>query len=69
MSSARKFLVLAAILASGTVFQLFPSGCVGLGLTQAAAAFDFCFVFNCTGGSFFNLCEPVRLFVDCPAAA
>jgi hypothetical protein len=35
-----------------------------LGLT-----FDPCTVFNCTGGTFFNLCEPFPLFLTCPNVA
>jgi hypothetical protein len=29
-------------------------------------AFDFCAVFNCQGGGFFNFCSPIVFFIDCP---
>lgn len=64
----RKFLAVMAICGAGTLFQtgLVPSGCVqGLGQT-ALTTFDICSILNCTGGSFFNPCEPVPIFVDCP---
>jgi hypothetical protein len=35
--------------------------------TEALLAFDFCTVFNCESGSYFNLCEPFPLLMDCPS--
>jgi hypothetical protein len=68
MSIAKKRLLkLLAIATCGTTFQLAtePSGCGLYGLYTGLAALDFCQVFNCTGGSFFNFCDPVAIFVDC----
>jgi len=68
MSIVRNKKVWALIVAcgAGTVFQIGSNGCADYMTTQALTSFDFCSVFNCTGGSFFNLCSPVRLLADCP---
>ena len=63
----RKLWTAALICAVGTVCQPLAGGCANYITQQALASFDFCAVFNCTGGTFFNFCEPVRLLVDCPA--
>lgn len=52
----------------GLVCQFLPSGCVDYGVTQAVTAFDICSVVNCSGGQFFDFCNPVPLFADCPNA-
>jgi hypothetical protein len=64
-----KLWAVIAICLAGTVFQVLPSGCANYLTEQAMAGFNFCSVFNCTGGTFFNFCEPVRLFTDCPQPA
>lgn len=66
MKRPRKMLALAAVLGGATLFQLIPQGCGPLLGTFGASAFDWCAVANCTGGSFFDLCEPIVYFVDCP---
>jgi len=71
MSISRKRKLLAAILICGTgvAFQALPTGCADYMSAQVLSGFNFCSVFNCTGGTFFNFCEPVRLLVDCPQPA
>lgn len=64
-SFRRKMTILAAMLGSATVFQLLPSNCAQFFVTGATAAFDFCAVINCSGSTFFDLCNPVVLFQDC----
>ena len=64
----RKVLALLVVCTAGVVLQtgLVTTGCgkyYGEALLQS---FDFCSVFNCTSGSYFNLCEPVALLTDCP---
>jgi hypothetical protein len=49
-------------------FQMLPTGCAEYYTQSVLASFNFCSVFNCEGGTFFNFCEPVALFVDCPGA-
>ncbi len=68
MSILLKRRLWATILAcgAGTLFQFLPKGCADYTAQFAVASFDFCSVFNCTGGSFFNVCDPAVLFVDCP---
>ena len=69
MSKARsKYLTLAAICGAGILLQtgLVPSSCVQYYGHAVLTSLDFCEIFNCTSGSFSNLCEPVPLFVDCP---
>ena len=65
----RRWVALAAVMAGATVFQVVPTGCGPLMGTFGAIAFDVCSVVNCGSGSFFNFCEPVVFFVDCPTAA
>ncbi|MFO0837811.1 MAG: hypothetical protein U1D55_04745 [Phycisphaerae bacterium] len=62
----RKLIAAFALCAGGTLFQLLPGSCYQLVANQAVVAFDFCGVLNCEGGAFFNFCEPIVLFVDCP---
>lgn len=72
MSLSRKirWVTLLGVLTAGTVFQAFVgvNGCGQYWAAEALTAFDMCSVLNCSGGTFFNLCSPVRLLVDCPAA-
>ena len=65
-SRRAKWLALLVALGAGTAFQVGTNGCAQYYATSSLNALDFCAVFNCQGGSFFNLCEPVPLFVDCP---
>ncbi|MBU0639724.1 MAG: hypothetical protein KKB50_12730 [Planctomycetes bacterium] len=64
----KKLLALVAACAAGTVFQvgILPSGCSDYYVNMALNSFDFCSVFNCSGGDYFNFCYPVRLLADCP---
>lgn len=64
----RKFLAIAAICGAGTVFQigLVPGSCQQFYLEAAVTAFDWCSVFNCTDGTYFDLGS---LFLDSPQAA
>ncbi|MCA9244371.1 MAG: hypothetical protein KDA32_10475 [Phycisphaerales bacterium] len=55
-----------AIIATATVFQLGPQGCLQFGAYQALSLFDFCGVLNCTQGTFFNFCQPNATLLDCP---
>lgn len=68
LRKSRKALALAALLSAGTLFQtgLVPTGCGAFLAESALVNFNFCSVFNCTSGTFFNFCEPVPLFIDCP---
>lgn len=68
MSNAKKRLwKLLAIATCGTTFQVLTEtgGCGTYGIYSALTSLDFCQVFNCVGGSFFNFCDPVAIFVDC----
>jgi hypothetical protein len=65
----RKFWLAAAVLAVGTAFQTLPTGCAGYYTELGLSGFNFCSVFNCDGGTFFNLCQPVAVLVDCPTLA
>jgi hypothetical protein len=62
----RKLMALAVALGTGTVFQYVPTGCGQYGAALGASAFNWCSVFNCTGGGYFNFCSPNPVFVDCP---
>ena len=64
-TTSKKWWGLAAIGALGTLFQFPTPGCAGVGADALFAAFDFCAVLNCQGGTFFNFCDPILLFVDC----
>ncbi len=68
MSVSRKRRLMAVVLAlgGGVVFQYIPSGCSQYLGAEAVSAFNFCSVFNCTGGTYFNLCKPFALLLDCP---
>jgi hypothetical protein len=58
----------AAIVACGvgTVFQALPQGCAQYYTSLALSSFNFCSVFNCEGGTFFNFCQPFAVLMDCP---
>ncbi len=64
----RKLLAIAVALGAGTLFQALPHGCAQYYTAAALSAFNVCAVFNCTGGTYFNLCSPYALFLDCPNA-
>ncbi len=69
MSNFRtRCLKMLAIAVAGTAFQLLtqPTGCAQYGVLVALQTLDICSVLNCTGGSFFNFCDPAVIFVDCP---
>ena len=66
MSRKARWVALLAALSVGTALQVGTNGCSDYYVTMAATSFDFCSVFNCDGGTFFNFCSPVRMFVDCP---
>lgn len=58
---------LLALVTGGFLLQLgVQNGCTEYAVYTAAATFDFCAVVNCTGGTYFNFCEPIVLFTDCP---
>lgn len=55
-----------AVCAVGSLFQFATGGgCPQFAANLGLSAFDFCAVLNCTNGTFFNLCDPVVLLVDC----
>lgn len=64
----KKFLAVFAVCSAGTLFQagLVPTSCAQFYGQALLTSLDFCSVFNCTSGAFFNLCEPFPLFMDCP---
>ncbi len=64
----RKWLAIMAVCAAGALFQvgLAPTGCAQFYGQWMATSLDFCSIFNCTSGSYFNLCEPVPMLLDCP---
>jgi hypothetical protein len=64
----RKFFAMVAVCSAGVLLQtgLFPTSCAQFLGQTLVTSFDFCSVFNCTDGAFFNLCEPFPLLVDCP---
>lgn len=67
MQSARKKVWVAAVVcSSGLMFQSLPAGCNEYFANFALQSLDFCTVFNCSGSSFFDFCNPVPLFADCP---
>ena len=65
ISRRAKWMILLTVLSVGTAFQA-GTGCTEFFYSSAISSFDFCSVLNCTGGSFFNFCDPVPLLVDCP---
>lgn len=64
----RKLTIALALCACATLFQTsyLPRGCVDYTLQTGFAVFDTCAVLNCTGGSYFNFCEPIVWLIDCP---
>ncbi|MFH1745616.1 MAG: hypothetical protein ABIG44_01095 [Planctomycetota bacterium] len=66
ISKRAKWMALLAALSVGTALQVGANGCAEYFTTMALSSFDFCSVFNCTGGTFFNFCDPIPLFVNCP---
>ena len=64
----KKFLATLAACCAGTVLQtgLVTTNCAQFYAEAALTTFDPCTVFNCTGGTFFDLCEPYPLFATCP---
>ena len=64
----RKFLAVLAACSAGTLLQtgFVPTSCAQFYGQTLLTTFDPCSVFNCTGGTFFNLCEPFPLFLSCP---
>lgn len=67
MSLFRKKKWWAALLVSGAlVFQNLPSGCAEYYTNMGLTGFNFCSVFNCSGGTYFNFCSPVPMLIDCP---
>ncbi len=62
-----KFWALLGALSIGTLSQVGTNGCYQYYAASALDALNFCAVFNCTGGTFFNFCSPVRLLADCPS--
>jgi hypothetical protein len=56
----------ATLLAGALVFQALPSGCAEYYTNATLASFNWCSVFNCEGGAYFDLCNPFPLFFDCP---
>ncbi|MGD8451660.1 MAG: hypothetical protein PVJ57_07560 [Phycisphaerae bacterium] len=66
LSKRVRMLALLAALSIGTAFSVGTNGCAEFYTTMTVGSFDFCSVFNCEGGSYFNFCSPIRLFADCP---
>lgn len=64
--SQRKMWAALIVCGAGVLFQALPSGCAEYYSAAALGALDFCAIFNCSGGTFFDLCEPTPLFWDCP---
>ena len=64
----KKFLAIVAVCSAGVLFQtgLMPNSCAQYYGSAILTSLDFCSIFNCTSGSFSNLCEPIPLFMDCP---
>ena len=67
----KKLLAMCTVCTAGMLFQagltgFIPGSCAQWYFQSAVESFDFCSVFNCTGGTFLNVCEPVPLFRDCP---
>lgn len=65
LKTRRKMLALLGLCSVATVFQALPGSCADGLIYEGLAALDFCAILNCTGGSFFNFCNPVVLFIDC----
>jgi len=64
----KKFLAMVAVCSAGVLFQtgLVSPSCAQFYGQAVLTSMDFCSIFNCTSGTFSNLCEPIPLFVDCP---
>jgi hypothetical protein len=62
----RRRVALAGLGLFATLFQFFPSGCAQYYAYGGVNAFDFCAILNCTSSTYFDLCEPIVLLVDCP---
>jgi hypothetical protein len=62
-----KWVALLATFSAGTMLQ-FSTGCNQFWTDVALTSFDFCSVVNCTGGTYFNGCDPVLIRADCPNA-
>ena len=61
----KRFFALMALGLSGTLLQLYTSGCGGIYANGLLTAFDASSVFNCDS-SFFNLAP---ILIDCPDPA
>lgn len=68
---SRKYLTILAVCCAGTLLQtgFVPTSCVQFYGQTLLTTLDPCAIFNCTGGTFFDLCEPFPLFWTCPSAA
>jgi hypothetical protein len=64
--SKTRWLAISALLAGGYVFQILPSGCAQFSFQAFLTGVNFCGIFNCGQGAFFNFCDPTLLLVDCP---
>lgn len=66
----KKFLATLAACCAGTVLQtgFVPTNCAQFYGETLLQTIDPCTVFNCTGGTFFDLCEPYPMFWTCPNA-
>ena len=64
----KKLFAILAVCGAGTLFQvgLVPGSCAQFYGQAMLTSLDFCSVFNCTSGTYFNLCEPFALLQDCP---
>jgi hypothetical protein len=62
----KKLWAAIAVLGAGTAFQVLPQGCAQYYTQLTLTSIDFCSIFNCQGGTFFNLCEPRPILADCP---
>ncbi len=62
----RRLWAAALVCSAGLLFQALPGGCAQYYGQLVLNSFDFCSVFNCTGGTFFNFCQPNSIFLDCP---
>ena len=54
------------LVAGALLLQTLPSGCRQYYANAAMSAFDWCSLFNCEGGTYFDLCNPVPLLLSCP---
>ena len=68
LRTRKRFLALMLVCTAGVLLQtgLMPTSCAQYLGQAALTSFDFCSVFNCTSGTYFNLCEPIALLADCP---